>query len=287
MNQKNYTSNEDFDDWVELSDIFSKLKQEREDYINWDEEYKQKYWDSYVCTMWWYNERWTSLPIFMEKLRKFYEWVDGNIDRFLPWTMRAIEDEWFTWEIEDIFTLDTQAKEYLNSIWYIQKESTKRKVIKIVWNQETQEILWENISFEELVERIWDLYYDSLSSFLNILSEYVYNEKMILLLKEASENINRAWDICKKPTLEFLEEIENSGCNVELKHTSEVKWLKLNNDELARSISHLQHYDLVVFLEKLSSKIEKDWKADKWRWRIKLSNELFACADKLKQASKL
>lgn len=287
MNWDNKTDFQKYVEWREQEKFVNK-QQNLQDYIKWDEEYKQEYWNKYVVTTWWYDERGTSLPIIMENLRKEYEWVDNNIDKFLPWTMKALEDEWFTWEIEDIFILDSQAKEYLNSIWYTQKESTKRKVMQIIWDKGEQEILWEQISFDELIERIWDLYYDSLSSFLNALSEYIYNKEIYSLLNEASDSIKKAWGYCKKPTLEFLERVEKSdNDDVKFKHTAEVKWLNLNNDELARSISHLQHYDLVTFLEKLSIKIQKDWEADKWRWRIKLANELFACANKLQQASKL
>jgi len=87
-----------------------------------------------------------------------------------------------------------------------------------------------------------------------------------------------AWKIC-------LPYISNDF--PEMKHTTEIKWLDIDKEELAKRISNLVDSEFKVFLELLSAKIYKDWEADKWRWRIKLSNELFACAKKLKQASEI
>lgn len=286
MNQKNYTSNEDFDDWVDLSDISSKLKKIIEDYINWDEEYKQNYWDDYFCR--WLYPLWSiDYPVDIKDFREKHKDIEPNIERFLPWIIKAMEEntgeEWV--DIEGVFTLDEEARKYLEKIWYLQQQEIRIKIIEIVWNKKEQEILWENISFDELIERIWDLYYNSLSSFLFSLSEHIYDTEISELLKKASKNISNAWDICEKPTLEFLEKVKKSGEKVEFKHTSEVKWIKTSNEELAKIIWNLVSYKLSDFLEKLSAKIHKDWIADEWRERIKLSNELYACAEKLKLAS--
>lgn len=286
MNQKNYTSNEDFDDWVDLSDISSKLKKIIEDYINWDEEYKQNYWDDYFCR--WLYPLWSiDYPVDIKDFREKHKDIEPNIERFLPWIIKAMEEntgeEWV--DIEGVFTLDEEARKYLEKIWYLQQQEIRIKIIEIVWNKKEQEILWENISFDELIERIWDLYYNSLSSFLFSLSEHIYDTEISELLKKASKNISNAWDICEKPTLEFLEKVKKSGEKVEFKHTSEVNWIKTSNEELAKIIWNLVSYKLSDFLEKLSAKIHKDWIADEWRERIKLSNELYACAEKLKLAS--
>ena len=190
-------------------------------------------------------------------------------------------------DLEDVFILDDESKKYLEEIWYLLQHDIRNKIIEIVWNKEEQEILWENISYDELIERIWDLYYDSLSSFLSSLSEYSYDKEISKLLKKASENISNAWDICEKPTLEFLEKVKESGEKVDFKHASEVKWIRVSNEELANIIWILVSYKLSNFLEKLWDKIQKDWEADEWRWRIKLANELFACANNLKNASKV
>jgi hypothetical protein len=85
-----------------------------------------------------------------------------------------------------------------------------------------------------------------------------------------------AWNIC----LPYV-----SHDFPEMKHTSDVKWLDIDRENLVKGISNLVDSELKDVLEKLSNKIQKDWEADKWRWRIKLANELFVCADRLKEAS--
>ena len=85
-----------------------------------------------------------------------------------------------------------------------------------------------------------------------------------------------AWEIC----LPYV-----SHDFPEMKHTTEIKWLDIDKEELAKRISNLVNNQLKDFLEKLSAKIHKDWKADEWRKRIKLATELYACAEKLKWAS--
>jgi hypothetical protein len=117
-----------------------------------------------------------------------------------------------------------------------------------------------------------------LSSFISSLWEKIDNKEISELLKEASTNIMNAWNIC-------LPYISNDF--PEMKHTADVKWLNIDREELVKGISNLVNSELSDFLEKLSLKIEKDWEADKWRGRIRLANELFTCADRLKEASEL
>ncbi len=279
MKNINYTSTDDFYDWIDLKEIFNWIEKENQDYHNWDEKYKQDYWNRYVLTIWWYNERWTSLPIDVKKLRK----RDKNFDRFLPWIINLLEEEWFTWDIEDIFILDEKAKKALK----ISNETinTPNIVENTIEDKKQEEI--ESMWFEELAERIWDLYYDALSFFLDELADNVKNWEIKKLLKQASNDIGQAWEICKIPTQKFLEEIEKSWKQIKYKHTNEVKWLSVDKKELAKIIWNLEENKLKEFLEKLSEKIKKDWEADRDRNppRIKLANNLFNCAEKLKQAS--
>jgi len=285
MNSDNKT---DFQKYVEEREKERALQKEQtfEDYINWNKEYKQDYWDKYIFNLWWRHEYW-DFPISIQDFKNKFNDLENNFNKFILWIIESLEDEWFTWDINDIFILDKETEEYLRWIWYIQKQDIKKKIIEIIENKKDQEILWENISFNDLIERIWDLYYDSLSSFLSSLVNYIYDKKVSELLKKTSENISNAYSICEKPTLEFLEKVKESNEDIEFKHTSEVKWIKINNDELAKIVWNLVSYKLSDFLEKLSAKIQRDWETDKWKWRVKLANELFACANKLKEASDL
>jgi len=214
------TSPDDFDDWVNMDEIFSQIEKNKQDYLNWDEEYKQDYWDGYFCRGL-YQTWHIDYPVDIKDFREENKDIEPNIERFLPWIIKAMEEntgeQWA--DIEGVFTLDEESRKYLEKILYLQQQEIRIKIIEIIWNKEEQEILWENISFDELVERIWDLYYDSLSSFLSTLSEYNYGKEISELLKEASKNISNAWDICEKPTLEFLEKVKESGEDVDFKHT--------------------------------------------------------------------
>ena len=72
-----------------------------------------------------------------------------------------------------------------------------------------------------------------------------------------------------------------------MKHTKEIKWINSNKKEVAKNISMLDDSDIWDFLKALSTKIQKDWEADKKRGRTQLSTELFAAANGLKKASNL
>lgn len=221
--------------------------------------------------------------IFIRTLREkdkidlsIYREVEPDIDLFLNDIITIISD--FSWYqtredvIENDFILDEQAKKALEVQSTISNNSEQ---VKNTISTKTETIEGINILNEELTERIWDLFYDSLSSFLLSLWENINNKEISILLKEASENIMKAWEIC----LPYV-----SYDFPEMKHTTEIKWLDIDKEELVKKISNLVDSELKDFLEKLSVKIQKDWDADKWRWRVKLANELFACADKLKLA---
>lgn len=254
-----------------FEDIASNMQKQDQEYLNGSSADKQAYWNSlFIWVFYW--RTWLELPLNLNEYKETISYLENDFDRFIPWIVDALEDNGFNWTLEDIFILEGKDKNILDSIinssWKIDN-TLQQKTIKIEWI---------NISNEELAEKIWDLFYDSLSSFISSLWEQIDNKEISALLKEASNNIMTAWKIC----LPYV-----SHDFPEMKHTSEVKWLDIDRENLVKWISNLIDSELKDFLVKLSSKIQKDWEADKWRWRIKLANELFACADKLKQASKL
>lgn len=206
-----------------------------------------------------------------------YREVEPDIDLFLNDIITEVAD--FSWYqtrediIENDFILDEQARKAIEVQSNISNSSNQ---VENTISSKTEKIEWIHISNEELAEKIWDLFYDSLSSFISSLWEKIDNKEISKLLEEASTNIMNAWNIC----LPYV-----SHDFPEMKHTAEVKWLDINREELSKRISNLVDTELSDFLEKFSLKIEKDWEADKWRWRIKLANELFACSDKLKKSS--
>lgn len=262
-----------------------KKEKEIQDYWNWDEETRQKLWTWYIFQLL-QGHRWASQThdpelIDFADFRKNNKFWEENPDKYLPW---IIEELYWLYDenaLEMIFMLDEQAKKYLEIHWNLAKSSEQVWSVidwDIVKKNKSSTIEWVDFSFEELAEKIWDLFYDSLSSFLSSLGWKIDNAEITKLLNEASSHIMKAWEICLPYVWEWFPN---------LKHSSEIKWLDIDNEELAKRISKLMDSELAKFLELLSSKIHKDWEADKWRWRIKLSNELFACAERLKQASNL
>jgi len=251
--------------------IASNMQKQDQEYLNGSNADKQSYWNSlFVWVFYW--RTWLELPLNLNEYKKTISYLENDFDRFIPWIIDVLEDNGFTWNLEDIFILDEQDKDILENI---QNNSDQ---VKNTIATKTEKIEWINISNEELAEKIWDLFYDSLSSFISSLWGKIDNTEIAELLKEASNHIMEAWKIC----LPYV-----SHDFPEMKHTAEVKWLDIDKEELSKSLSNLMNSELSDFLLKLSAKIQKDWEADKWRNRIKLSNELFACADNLKQASEL
>lgn len=240
-------------------------------YINWNNKYKQTYWDEIFCA-WLFPLNSIDFPVNLSEYKKKIQHMESDFERFIPGIIEAMsETALYEINIEDVFILDEQSKKSLDLVSSVKENSTQ--IIKATnWNE------WLSIQNEELAEKIWDLFYDSLSSFISSLWGKIDNTEIAELLKEASNHIIEAWKIC----LPYV-----SYDFPEMKHTSEVKWLDIDKEELVKRISNLVSSELSDFLLKLSVKIKKDWEADKWRNRIKLSNELFACADNLKQASDL
>lgn len=103
-----------------------------QDYVNWNEEFKQDAWNSYIFQLL-QNHRMLSSThdpelINFSDFRKNnkYSEVEDNIDRFLPWVIEALY--WFYDEnlFEIIFKLDEQAKEYL------QRKEIKERIEQIL-----------------------------------------------------------------------------------------------------------------------------------------------------------
>ena len=255
--------------------IFDKIEKENISYSNKSDDEKKQYWVWNITQTFHNLDEWKKINIIE------YRNTEPNIDLFLPAIIDNIES--YHWEdrnsiIQNYFILDEQAKKALE---VVNQKSNTSNVVKSTINTENTNKL-ENISFEVLAEKIWDLYYDALSFFLEELSENINNTEIKKLVKEASINIDEAWTLCKLKVEEFIKNWWKVW-----KHTQEVKWLNIEKKELAKLIWNLENSQLSDFLEKLSAKMYKDWIADEWRKRIKLSNELYACADKLKQASEI
>ncbi len=273
MNSNNKT---DFQKFVEESEKERILhKRERlKKYKEWNQEYKQNYWNNYIFSMYFHYE-WNTFPIKIQDFREKHKELEPNFEKYIPWIIENLKDFWYTIEINDIFILDEKAKKVLEIQFNISNNS---KQIENTILTKTKNLEWINILNEELAEKIWDLFYDSLSYFLSNLWKNIDNKEISKLLEESSKNIMNAWKICL-PYINYN--------FPEMKHTSEVKWLDINKEELSMRISNLVDSELKDFLAELSNKIYKDWEADKKRWRKKLSTELYSCADKLKKASKL
>lgn len=284
MKQVNHTSSEDFEDWVNLSEISSKLKKDAEDYINWDENFKQEYWNSYFVR--WLLPLWSiEYPVDISDFRKSIKNTELNFERFLPWIIKAMEEftgeEWV--KIEDIFILDEQAKKYLAT--HSSLNSHSKQVESIVnWNtvkkNKTSSIEWVDLRSEELAERVWDLFYDSLAGFISLLWHEIreWNKELSQVweyLKKASFNVYNAWVICQPYVWEWFPN---------LKHSHEIKWVEISREELVERIVNLTDERLKKFLLDLSKKIHKDWLADEWRWRKKLSTELFEASKNIELA---
>jgi len=266
MNKWNNTSSEK---WF-TDQLFDRIEEENISYFNKSNEEKKKYWVWVITRLIHSMNEWEKVDIAK------YRDTEPDIDLFLPAIINNIES--YYWEgreeiINEYFILDEQAKKALEVQSNISNSSNQ---IENTISSKTEKIEWIDISNEELAEKVWDLFYDSLSSFISSLWDNINNKEISKLLKEASINIMNAWNIC----LPYV-----SYDFPEMKHTAEVKWLDIDREELSKRISNLVDAELSDFLEKFSLKIEKDWEADKWRWRIKLANELFACSDKLKKSS--
>ncbi len=252
--------------------IASNMQKQDQEYLNGSDADKQAYWNSlFIWVFYW--RTWLELPLNLNEYKKSISYIESDFDRFIPWIIDTLEDNGFTWDLEDVFIIDESDTDILENI-----KNSSWRIENTIWEEKTKKIEWINMSNKELAEKVWDLFYDSLSSFISSLWENIDNGEISQLLEEASKHIMNAWNIC----FPYV-----SHDFPEMKHTSEIKWINIDKQELAKRIWKLIDSELKDFLEKLLTKIQRDWEADKWRWRIKLASELFDCADRLKEASEL
>ena len=70
------------------------------------------------------------------------------------------------------------------------------------------------------------------------------------------------------------------------KHLNFIKDYNGSFEELADAIGYMRYEQTAIFIEKLAENIKKQSEADKARGRIKLSNKLLSCSNKLFEAKK-
>ncbi|PIE84956.1 hypothetical protein CSA08_04515 [Candidatus Gracilibacteria bacterium] len=221
-----------------------------------------------------------------------YREVEPDIDLFLNDIIIEIANFSGYQTREDIiredFILDEQAKRALELQSNI--DENLGQVNEVLDGGKTKSIEGINISYEELAERIGDLYYDSLAVFIADLKDNIDNKEIKSLLNEAFSNISTAWGYCEKPVEDYLESIKEKPEKVKtFKHTNQIKGIGIDNKELAKRIGNLVNSELSKFLEAFSEKMYKDGIADEGRIpsRIKLATELYSCASRLKEASQI
>ncbi len=256
--------------WINSHSAFSDWEKDPTLYTSLSNDEKQDYWNCFVFTMVWYDERGTELPIDIASIRTAYGSVEDNIDRFLPWTMLSLMEEWFvdknwwpSYNYEDIFILDETAKHYLRV--HSLTASNSQAVWWIISQTEQQ--------FSELAEKIGDLFYDGLADVFEGLSQTITPTASIQIIK-AKQHASTAWEICKP----YISEKTNP------KHKTNVAGM--DNKTLWNRIGKLDNNTLKSLLELLWNKIHIDGLADQGRWRKKLATELFSCSESLLNASK-
>jgi len=264
-NMTNIPSNES--DSIVMQQLKAKMQKDLDTYSNYWLKEKKDHWVWVFITVFNKLEEWEKIDIPM------YRKNEPDIDLFLN---DAIDNIcWYAWQdretiLSECFILDEQAKKYIR----------------------TDQIEWVIFTSEDLSEKIWDLFYDWLASFLLSLSNKILEnanidnrlwntdnlkerKQLSEYLKIASNHIMNAWHICLPYVWQWFPN---------LKHSTEIKWLGTSKEELAIKIWNLNNVSLKEFLLNLSKKIHKDWISDEWRWRKKLSNELFETAKNLEIA---
>ena len=238
--------------WMTSNNAFSNWESNHSLYTNLSDEEKQDYWNCFVFTMVWHDGRGTELPIDIVHIKEVYKPVESDLNRFLPWTMISLAEEWFDYDYNDVFTLDESAKHYLqiHSLTALNSQAVEWLV-----SQTEQQYI-------ELAEKIGDLFYDALADVLRWISESTSPEISSSILR-ASEHSQNAWEICKP----YINEKTNP------KHKTDIAGM--GNKELWNRIGKLDSKTLKHFLKLLWEKIHRDWLADEWRWRKKLATELF------------
>lgn len=253
----------------EILDLqIKKLEEKEKIYINSSSEKdKQDYWNQIFCENWWHSES-EIFPINLSEFKKQNFYLEKDFEKFIPWIILALEEIGFSWDIKDIFIFDKETKVYLDN------ESEKiNKIINLNNNIE-----WIGLNSEELAEKVWDLFYDSLAWFLLTLSNKVkekYSEAW-KYLKDASSKINNAWNICSNYVWEWFSNP---------KHSNIIKQWE-SNENIINKIINFNHTLLKKFLLDLSNKIFRDWDSDSKRGREKLSLELFEASKNIELAGK-
>lgn len=273
--------------WTELTEYFERQEKEVQDYKNWNDETRQDLWTRYIFQLL-QSHRWSSQThspemIIFSNFRKNNKFWEENPDKYLPWVVDSLYWLYDENVLEDIFILDEQAKKYLAT--HSSLSSHSKQVENIVnWSSvkknKTSSIEWVDLSSEELAERVWNLFYDSLTWFISLLWHEIkeWNKELSQVweyLKKASFNIYNAWTICLPYVWEWFPN---------LKHSHDIKWVEISREELVERIANLTDDLLKKFLLDLSKKIHKDWLADEWRWRKKLSTELFEASKNIELA---
>lgn len=245
-----------------LDQYIQDLQTKQQAYINSNsDDFKQNYWNNYICTHWWRDDS-DMFPLDLKVFRVQHAHIEPNFDRFIPWVMAALEDLWFSWTIDSIFTLDESAKHYLRV--HLLTAANSQAVEWIVSQTEQQYI--------ELAEKVGDLFYDALADVLQGISETTSPE-VSSNLQKASEHIQNAWEICKP----YINEKTNP------KHKTDVAWM--DNKLLGNRLGKLDSKTLKQFLTLLWDKINRDGLADEWRGRKKLATELFETSQAILDAS--
>ncbi len=248
--------------WMTSNSAFSNWENDHSLYTNLSDDEKQDYWNCFVFSMVWYDGRGTELPIDIAHIKQSYQSVETDLNRFLPWTIESLIEEWFDYNYSDVFVLDESAERYLRIHWLT------------TWNSQTVEWIVSQTEqqYIELAEKVGDLFYDALADVLDGISETTLPE-ISSNLKKASEHIQNAWEICKP----YINEKTNP------KHKTNV--VGMDNKILWNRIGKLDTKTLKQFLVFLWEKIHKDWLADEWRWRKKLATELFESSSYIKQTN--
>ena len=160
------------------------------------EEFKQDYWNRMFCADWWRSET-DDFPINLSEFRSRVNSLEPNFSRFIPWIMLALGDLGFSWTIDDIFILDNEAKNYLDS---------------------------------RLIENLWDLYYNTLADFLEELKDATWFE----WIKRASDTKIHCflwawsnWSLQRLPQssiVPYIEQSEQCHCRFCLEISLSNQW---------------------------------------------------------------
>lgn len=264
--------NEIYESYLREETHKKQLDESKKEYDQNPPEERKKYWTEYAQKIAVYGERFSdSSVIDVAQIRK----EEPEISLYLDSMVRSVAE-----------LLLITYQEALDIHFKLDEESKfSVKYFNVPGN---------NLSDKELTEKIWNLFYDALGTFLSSLSDTlaidaekksVLNEsEQTKALSSSAENIRKsashimvAWDICKPYIGEGFPN---------LKHSSEIKELDISHSELGKYIGCLDYGRLSETLMLLSEKIWRDGQADAARGRKKLANELHSASLALYEAAK-